>query len=1349
MTIMSKTQRWEWAIGLKFEELNDQHLQAAYKLNWDNLCKFDSCRKNCKRILCLACFDRSWIDNDSANNSSYENFDTTNSEQKRTDLKTFVGLKNLGATCYVNCLLQLWFHNPALRKAIYEWDKDSNVFAAQQQHDIADDEILGGYNVQPCDSSNDRGQSSKTPSKRQREDERSQPPKKINKTSIDSKNNKHASQNELQLSSPITQSKSQKSKDSVQTSPIEQLQLIFARLQFTNKKSIDPFNFIDSLALNAAEQQDAQEFGNLFMEFLEKSFANQNSIFVSKIIQNQFCGRYSYATICDHCKHSSLSDSNFYELDLSIQNLETLHDCLNEFFRPVPLDGKYNCSHCQKAQSAHRKIILKSLPPTLNLQLLRFVYDVQRNVRQKLNSYITFPEILDMNPYLKGIDSKSKSLDLSVKNSNNYLSINGTSSRSQTNKSNIYILSAVLIHRGSSPHSGHYIAHIKDRISKDWYKFNDDSVERIGPQLQVSTDGENITIVDDKTDSVKVNDSINGKKLESKSLKSKTAYMLVYQAQDNETLSYPSDHSEKWILPDHLQTAVAEENSRSDEIFESLQIAKEVDQQIMDARKNQIRSIYEKLVCRDPSDNFEFIDKSWLQRWLTNSSTSAKFPPIDNSDLLCTHDKLDFRKLDQVKCVRSDGVDLLYKEFGGGPRLRDAMCRDCVELEVKLIQLKDRMKEDQKYITSQAKFKLDADYDFADAYIVGKNSYRDWQALVMVQFEKSYPELQSRERNNSSSSNQQGSSDEDDHKNENKSFQESSKNINNDDNNNINNSNSESDDEAIEKFVFNSDILCEHNQLINDTTAWRIVPKEVWAIFKHYFGNDPSRPLIEHNANTIMCSDCKRREVEQQEIGDIQKQKASEQKSRLPDLFHNKKRASWCSMMPGDVYYALDRQFLTKWQKFIRNPCHQDQPVVVKNGDKLLCEHGKSLYNYSNSNPVLLECPFVLINADELANLKLYYPVDHEIKFSIDPSSADEKLKLYLASLKTSPNKKTTTATSSTTNLDSYHATLAKLDTSGDNNGRDSPASSREFNNIPTVSDHNRQSISVDRKSEVPTADSSHDLDLAEIDWSECVVSEPDYCSNCHEILKQDELKKLLNYESATIYITKVENPCTYGPQNNPNLTSNGGSTATTNADNCDTPIISTTNSTTISNNNISKQNELIALPENNSNAVISGSDSDVIIEEQYPFKRRKKIYIEDEANDFVPPGVGKQPNQQQQSSNSILRRTTRRNRNREQAYTIKPTQTLLQLKKEIFSRCQVLPVDQRLFLNDVLLDDNSKTMSELRIVPNCSLKLEVSLLLYYDGDYDAKHQYQPYSITNLFLFIFVYGQNSGRSTDE
>lgn len=1150
---MSKTQRWEWAIGLNLEELSDKHLQLAYKLSWDTLCKFDNCRKNCKRTLCLACFDRSWIDNDSANNSGYDHYDTTNVDQKRADLKTFVGLKNLGATCYVNCLLQLWFHNPALRKAIYEWDKDSS----NNENNIKE----------VTTPKSEFNQSVKLTPKRPREDDRCSS-RKMLKT-----------KDELALtptkivSPPSPKNERQKSKDSVQTNPIEQLQLIFARLQFTNKKSIDPFSFIDSLALNAAEQQDAQEFGNLFMEFLEKSFANQKNAFVSKIIQRQFCGKYSYATICDACKQSSLSDSNFYELDLSIQNLETLHDCLKEFFRPVPLDGKYNCRRCQKAQSAHRKIILKSLPPTLNLQLLRFVYDVQRNVRQKLNSHIIFPEVLDMSPFLGNGD---------------------VGNLSNSESSGVYILSAVLIHRGSSPHSGHYIAHIKDRTTRDWYKFNDDSVERIGPQLQVSTDGENITIVDGKSESFKIADPRTGKvtRIESKNLKSKTAYMLVYQAEDNEALFYPSDHSDDWALPEHLQTAVLEENSQSDELFESLQIAREVDEQIINTRKNQIRAIYEKLVCRDPTEKFEFIDKKWLQRWLTNSSSSAKFDPIDNSHLLCIHDKLDFRKIDQVKCVRSEGADMLYNEFGGGPRLQDAMCQRCVELEVRLIQLKERLKEEQKFITSQAKFKLGANYDFADAYIVGKKSYRVWQALVMVQFEKSHPELASRKEESNSSGNQQTSSDEDENKTEKCP---------------VSNSDSE-DDDAIEKFTFNSDVLCNHNQLIHDTSAWRIVPKEVWNIFKSYFGNDPTKPLIELNANTLMCADCKLQEDEQQQIDDALKQKASEQKSKLPDLFHNRKRASWCTMVPGDEYFAVDRSFITMWRQFLRNPCNSEAPKKIINRERLLCEHGKMPYDHTNSTPIMGDCSFALVTREELYNLRSFYPIDEDIRFYIDKEKADRKQKIHIASQKTSPSKKS-----------------AQLDGSGDANSKP---------------------IQVQTNG---TSDAEKKLDLDEIDWSDCVVSEPGFCSECHEMLKQDELKRLLNYSTTKIFVTRVDNV-----NGNNNLIAN---------ENCDTEIV-------------------------------ASEDTDIV--------KRKKIYLEDEGNDFVPTGVTK-PGQ-----GSILRRTTRRKSKKDQAYEIKPSQTLLELKKQIFSRCQVLPVDQKLYLDGTLLDDNTKTMSELTIVPYCSLELEV-----------------------------------------
>ncbi len=50
----------------------------------------------------------------------------------------------------------------------------------------------------------------------------------------------------------------------------------------------------------------------------------------------------------------------------------------------------------------------------------------------------------------------------------------------------MYELSAVLIHRGVSAYSGHYIAHVRDAHTNDWYKFNDEEIEKMeGKKLQL------------------------------------------------------------------------------------------------------------------------------------------------------------------------------------------------------------------------------------------------------------------------------------------------------------------------------------------------------------------------------------------------------------------------------------------------------------------------------------------------------------------------------------------------------------------------------------------------------------------------------------------------------------------------------------------------------------------------------------------------------------------------------------------------------------------------------------------------------------------------------------------------
>lgn len=53
----------------------------------------------------------------------------------------------------------------------------------------------------------------------------------------------------------------------------------------------------------------------------------------------------------------------------------------------------------------------------------------------------------------------------------------------------MYELNAVLIHRGVSAYSGHYIAHVRDARTSDWYKFNDEEIEKMeGKKLQLGTE---------------------------------------------------------------------------------------------------------------------------------------------------------------------------------------------------------------------------------------------------------------------------------------------------------------------------------------------------------------------------------------------------------------------------------------------------------------------------------------------------------------------------------------------------------------------------------------------------------------------------------------------------------------------------------------------------------------------------------------------------------------------------------------------------------------------------------------------------------------------------------------------
>ena len=98
-------------------------------------------------------------------------------------------------------------------------------------------------------------------------------------------------------------------------------------------------------------------------------------------------------------------------------------------------DNQYFCQRCKSKQNAGRRMVLTSSPKVLNLQLSRFIYDPKSGQKKKLNKPVNFKTTINMGPYLG-------------------------SGKGAPRQNLIYTLKAVLLHKGTSAYSGHYVSYV-------------------------------------------------------------------------------------------------------------------------------------------------------------------------------------------------------------------------------------------------------------------------------------------------------------------------------------------------------------------------------------------------------------------------------------------------------------------------------------------------------------------------------------------------------------------------------------------------------------------------------------------------------------------------------------------------------------------------------------------------------------------------------------------------------------------------------------------------------------------------------------------------------------------------
>jgi len=178
----------------------------------------------------------------------------------------------------------------------------------------------------------------------------------------------------------------------------------------------------------------------------DKSFREREN----SIIIDLFYAQLITTFICQ-CKEETYSFQKILDFPLLLpentQNIDIM-SLLRNNFKPEIIDFESKCKNCQKV-SKHQKVTKISRPPNI---LILSLQRIDEKTQNKNECVVTFPYILDIKEF-----------------------IDPACGHINENKYNLY---AVINHQGSMD-CGHYYSYIRFHGRKNWYLFNDSSVQKV------------------------------------------------------------------------------------------------------------------------------------------------------------------------------------------------------------------------------------------------------------------------------------------------------------------------------------------------------------------------------------------------------------------------------------------------------------------------------------------------------------------------------------------------------------------------------------------------------------------------------------------------------------------------------------------------------------------------------------------------------------------------------------------------------------------------------------------------------------------------------------------------------
>ncbi|KAF8492819.1 hypothetical protein F5888DRAFT_1795534 [Russula emetica] len=244
---------------------------------------------------------------------------------------------------------------------------------------------------------------------------------------------------------------------------------VFISRNPADKGAVAPRAFIDKLRdvnehFRGVMHQDAHEFLNYLLNKIveeikydmhhqhqDKDKETPSSNASREDLHRLFEGTLTSETRCLTCETVSSRDESFLDLSIDIEQNSSVTACLRQFSASEMLcqRDKFFCDSCCGLQEAEKRMKIKKLPNVLALHLKRFKYQEDLKKFVKLTYRVAFPFELRLFNTVDDVEDPDR----------------------------LYELFGIVVHIGSGPHHGHYVAIVKGPHS--WLIFDDDKIEAI------------------------------------------------------------------------------------------------------------------------------------------------------------------------------------------------------------------------------------------------------------------------------------------------------------------------------------------------------------------------------------------------------------------------------------------------------------------------------------------------------------------------------------------------------------------------------------------------------------------------------------------------------------------------------------------------------------------------------------------------------------------------------------------------------------------------------------------------------------------------------------------------------